>query len=407
MTLVSRLSRRSLEDPRLPITDVSLAAMLGGEPTASGEAVSEEGSLSIGAVLRGASIIASTVASLPLKLRADGGETVDAPWLGTSPTTGITGFERTQTLCLHMVLWGNAFLFKVFERGRLIDLIPVHPSRVDVRQQWLGRERIAFVKRFVIDGAVTLDTGQMLHVPGLSTDGLKGMSPVSKARQMLGTALAGERTAGRMFDQGLMLAGVLETEQRLVQEQADRLKGSWRRRLLGAAHVGEIAVLDSGAKFRQLAMSPEDAQFLESRRFSVTEIARWLGLPGWMVNDQEKSTSWGTGMEQQFSVFVKVTLSAYLRAIESRLSSEAAAPGQWAEFVIEGLLRGDSAARSAFYASGIVNGWLVPNEVRRLENLPPVPWGDEPYLPHNTPASADPAAPGDAPDGAGNEEEAA
>ena len=159
--------------------------------------------------------------------------------------------------------------------------------------------------------------------------------------------------------------------------------------MAGAANAYEIAILDQGTEFHQLSMNPADAQFLETRKFQTTEVARFFGLPGWIVNDQEKSTSWGSGMEQQFVALVVITLKPYFQRIEQRVVREICDPVvEKAEFKVEGLLRGDSKARAAFYASGIQHGWMVPNEPRALEDMKPVAWGDEPYRPYNASASS-------------------
>lgn len=394
MTIVRRLleARSGLENPAVPISAADVWQRLGFESvTDAGESVSVESALGIPAVLRGAQIIASTAAGLPLKVRASADdERVDPPWMGTSDITGMTHFECMETTFLHEVLWGDAFWFKVRDsRQVVVDKVPVHPARIRVDVVPWGREKIKFEKVFVLDGTIPLTAYEILHFPGPSTDGVRGISEVAKVRQSLGIAIAAERTAARIYGQGLMLSGIIEAAGDLTKEQADKLKANWAAKYGGGSYtVGDVAVLDNGAKFRELTMPPGDAEFLASRQFSVTEIARWLGLPSWMLNDQEKSTSWGTGMEQQFTTFVQLTMLPKLRRVESRITAElASTAGAYAEFAVEGLLRGDSAARAAFYASGITNGWLVPNEPRAMENLPPVEWGDKPYRPYNEPAS--------------------
>jgi HK97 family phage portal protein len=192
-----------------------------------------------------------------------------------------------------------------------------------------------------------------------------------------------------MYDHGLLTAGVLQSKEELTDEQAAILKARWRAKTGGMDNAHDVTVLDNSTEFKPLTLSPADAQFLETRKFSTTEIARIFGLPGWIINDQEKSTSWGSGMEQQFIAFVVLSLKPYFHRIEQRVTREVCDPTtEKAEFKVEGLLRGDSKARAAFYASGIQHGWMVPNEPRELEDLPPVPWGDEPYRPYNESARA-------------------
>ncbi|MGH3496310.1 MAG: phage portal protein [Nocardioidaceae bacterium] len=377
-----------LENAELPLTNESLLGLLGGAPTASGAPVTPDGAMRVGAALRGTQIIAAGIAGLPLKTYAGGSATreTNKPAI-TGHNEYQTSFERWETVVAHMVLWGNAFLFKTRDAaGNVVRLTPIHPSRVQV-DAVDSLELGGLVRRFVVDGK-PWTAFEVLHIPCMSLTGVSGIGPIRAARESVGLALSAERASAKLFAQGLMLDGFLTTDAGLDQKQANALKRKWRRTLQGAEHAGDVGILDSGAKFQSLTMPFKDAQFLESRKFQVTEIARLLGLPGWMLNDQEKSTSWGTGMEQQFRTFVTLTLKPYMQRIEQRVTAELLYGAQYAEFVVEGLLRGDSAARAAFYASGIVNHWMVPNEARAKENLPPLPGGDEPFSPNTTGAQA-------------------
>lgn len=394
---LSEARATTIESPTRPLTDATLIDVLGGTPTEAGVTINENSAMNIIAVFRGVSLISSAVAGLPLKAYRYGSrEVVTHPALGDQlvpAQPGTTTFERWETTVAHMLLWGNAYLRKVYEpSGRIVDLVPIHPARVKVT---IEKENGRAYKAFTLDGREILTDLEVLHLPCLSLDGVTGVSPVGKVRQSLGIATEAEKTAARLFGNGNMMSGVLKTDRVLEQGQADRLKAQWRAKMHGSDKAHEVAVLDAGTEFQPVSMPPADVQFLESRKFQVTEIARWLGLPGWMLNDQEKSTSWGTGMEQQFQTWVMLSLKPYLQRIEARVTLEVLTSRYFAEFVIEGLLRGDSRTRAAFYSSGISNGWLVPNEIRRRENLPPVSWGDVPYLPNNTPADRDPAAPND------------
>lgn len=408
MTVLRRLMEsRSLEDPQVPISSTTIWEELGYDAaTDSGEHVSPEKVLGIPAVLRGARILAGTWAGLPLKVRDQTDAVARQPWQDVSPSTGQTWFERMETAALHLVLWGEQFWLKVRKGNVIVDLVPIHPGRVRVDVVWLGREKVTHYKVFVIDGEVPLTSFEVMHVPGPSTDGLRGISPVSLQRQSLGISLAAERTAANLYGKGMFAAGILTTDKPLTGEQASTLKQRWAvLNGRGARSAGEVAVLDNGATFLPTTIPPGDAQFLESRKFSVTEIARWLGVPGWMLNDQEKSTSWGTGMEQQFTTWVMITVKPDAQRMEQRFTVELCTGDLYAEFVLEGLMRGDSASRAEYYASGIEHGWLVPNDIRPLENLAPVPWGNEPYRPYNEPAGKK-AAPTASPDDPNEEDQA-
>lgn len=397
MTVLGRLFRASVENPARPLTDTTLLSLLGGYTSATGRNVSPEGALRVGAAFRGTQIISTAIAGLPFKVyrHSDRGEVLGSILSPAGPagvtTYAATPYERWSQVIGHMVLWGNAYIWKVRNRAGIVTaLVPVHPSRVKVDVDDgpdAADVGVPFVKRFTIDGKLLATNYEVMHVWGLSLDGVKGLGPISYVREAFGIALTAEEAAARLYGQGMMLSGILTTEQRLDQKQAANIKNRWRAKLSGVDAAGDIAVLDSGAKFQPLSMPPEDAQFLESRKFQVTEIARLLGMPGWMLNDQEKSTSWGTGMEQQFTTWIMLTLRAYTTPIEQRVTADLLPSTQYAEFGFEGLLRGDAAARSAFYASGIQHGWLVPNDVRPRENLPPVEWGDVPYAAFNQTAA--------------------
>lgn len=395
MTIFGQLMHRSIEDPQVPISAANIWSALGVAPTDSGEAVSPATVLGIPAVLRAVKITAGTRAGLPLKVRTSAtDESLRKPWQGVSPSTGQTWFERVETATAWELLWGDQFWFKVREGPRrasvVTDLIPIHPARVRVDQAWLDTYKIRWTPVFVLDGKTPLTNYEIMHIPGMSTDGIRGISMVSAERQSLGIALAAERTAANLYGKGMFAPGILTTDKVLREEDAAALKARWRMLNAGGAQAaGDVAVLDNGAKYEQITMPPGDAQFLESRKFSVTEISRMFGMPGWMLNDQEKSTSWGTGMEQQFTTWVMLSVKPDAQRCEQRFTSELCVGDEYAEFVLEGLMRGDSKSRAAFYASGIQNGWLVPNDVRELENRPPVPWGDEPYIPNALAAAPD------------------
>lgn len=395
MTFLGRLlpERRGIENPQVPLTNGNLLDTIGiSLSTYSGESVTEGKVLGIPAVLRGAKIIAGTEAGLPLKVYKDSAalETVDGvPWMGVSPTTGQTWFERRETAALHKVLWGESFWLKIRSNGgQVVDAVPIHPGRVRVDPIPMGREKVKFSKVFVIDGEVPLTEWEIMHVPGASMNGVRGISAITALRQSLGIAIAAEKTAGTLYGRGMFHQGILSHDAAISAEEARVAKDRWRASVgNGSSTAGDIIVLGNSAKFDPITMPPGDAQFLESRNFSISEIARWLGLPGWMLLADSSTSRWGTGMEQEFTAWVTLSVKPEAQRDEQRITSELCRPGQVAEFKLEGLLRGDSAARASFYASGIQHGWLVPNDVRDLENMPHVAWGDEPYLPFNQSAT--------------------
>lgn len=392
LSALAGIGRRqaSLENPNTPLSGGRLLSEVSDAGTLWSATTGQP--TRIGAAFRCVQIISQTVAGIPIQVRRrDSKDPIDLPAL-TSERAGPTPFETWETVVAHIALQGNAYLRKMRTRdGRVLALLPIHPTRVDIEVVDATDAGVPFAKLFIIDGRRfdPLTERDILHIPGISLDGVKGISVISHLRQTFDLAASAERMANKFYDQGMLLSGFLSTSEDLSPEKAGILKDRWRAKLTGIDSAYDVAVLDKGAKFEKLSMSPSDAQFLETRKFSTTEIARLFGVPGWMINDQEKSTSWGTGMEQQWRTFVQLTLQPYMQRIEQRLVRELADPTtDQVKFKVEGLLRGDSAGRAAFYGSGIVNGWMVPNEVRALEDLSPVPWGDEPYLPHNTSADA-------------------
>lgn len=375
------------ENPSTPLTDAGLLDFFGGTPTDAKVAVSEESSLQFAAVFRCVQFLSALVAGLPLKCYRYVDKTevtvraLQSAWLGTTP------FEFWETVMVHLLLWGNAYVHKVRSAsGAIVELRIIHPSRV--RPQLLGPDADdpSVNKVFVVTDKMgqqkPYTTLEIMHIPGLSYDGILGIGPVGLMRQTIAIGQAADNLAARLFGNGALLSGVLETDRILTQDQADMVKSRWREKLAGLTHGHDIAVLDAGTTFKPIAMPPEDAQFLQTRRWQTVEVARWFGIPPWLVGDVEKSTSWGTGIEQQNIAFVSYTLKGWLTRIEQRVTREIVEPStQYSEFLVDGLLRGDTAARYAAYAVGIQWGWLTRNEARVKENLTPIDGLDEPLTP--------------------------
>lgn len=357
--------------------------------------VNERTSLGMSAVWRSVNLIAGGSASLPLHpykpntvvdslgqsapVRQTSGQAAD---LLDQPHPDLTPFELWEIVYCHLLLWGNAYLQKVYDgSGVLRELWPLHPSRVTPGRASDG------TKVYRVDGGgaderVLTDT-KLLHIPGFGYDGVAGMSPIAAARKGIGLSLAAERFGADLFERGSLSGGILQTEQRLTQPKADALKDRWRAKVAGLDNAHDIVVLDNGAKFEKLTIPPDDAQFIESRSFQVEEIARLFGIPPHMLAATEKSTSWGTGIEQQSLGFVKYTLRPWLTRVEQRITRVLTPRPVYAKYSLEGLLRGDSVARKEFYTGMWGLGALSTNEIRALEELPPVDGGEVRYRPLN------------------------
>jgi HK97 family phage portal protein len=375
------------ENPEVPLTSSTLLELFGGQPTYAGKDVNEVTALGMSAVWRAVQVSCNVPAALPFHaFRAQGDARVRATGqparLLSDPHPDMTPFEFWQTVFMHRKLWGNAYVRKLRnDLGQVREMWPIHPGRVRV-----GRESEAGRKVYVIDGNTDgpLSDREILHLPGMGYDGVCGVSPIRAARQSIGLGLAAEEFGARLFGSGSLATGVLQTEQRLTQSQADALATRWKSKRTGLESAHGTVVLDKGAKFHQLTIPPQDAQFLESRRFQVVEVCRWFGIPPFLMFETEKSTSWGTGLEQQALGWVKFDLHPDLTAVEQRVTKHVLAPGpSYARYSLEGLLRGDSAARSAFYTSLWNLGAFSTNEIRAYEDLEPVEGGEVRYRPLN------------------------
>ncbi|WP_209021861.1 phage portal protein [Nocardioides sp. 503] len=375
------------------ITDSSLIELVGGGKTATGVKVTEARSLTMPAVWRAVTLLAGSIAGLPIHAyrqegdtRVRAGSSSQSTRVLSDPHPDLTVFEWLELVVAHLALWGNAYL--LIQRdgfGRVLYLLPIHPSQVQV-----GRRKSDRAKRYAITGplpdgsnARTLGDLDVLHIPGFGYDGICGVSPIRAARQGVALALAAEEFGGKLFGSGSLATGILQTEQRLTQGQADKLSDRWNEKRSGLKSAHGTIVLDKGVKFTQLTIPPEDAQFLESRSFQVSEIARMFGIPPHMLSDTEKSTSWGTGIEQQTIGFVTYTLRPWLARIEQRLTRLLRPDTVYVRFSLEGLLRGDSGQRSSFYKALWDLGALSTNEIRAYEDLGPVEGGDVRYRPLN------------------------
>ena len=375
--------RASLELPSTPLTSTALIEWLGGTPLDAGVAVTPNSSMKMSAVFRCVAVTAGVSSALPLHAYARGTKDRRDQALIDDPHPELTPLELWKLSYVHRLLWGDFVAQKVRNPlGQVRELWPITPHRVHDIRRAKPSEANPGGKEFDIvddDGVLHkgLTTRDIFHIPGLSLDGVRGMSVISYAAQGIGLGLAAEKSAARFFGRGAQLSGVLETEQRLEQSQADSLKERWQVKTGGLEHAHEIAVLDSGAKFRPLTMPYRDAQLLESRRFEVSEIARFYGVPLFLMFETEKSTSWGTGLEQQALGWIVFDLNpTWLAPTEQRITKELLPRTAYARYSLQGLMRGDSTARANFYRVMREVGALNADEIRDLEDRPPIPGGE-------------------------------
>ncbi|HUX02814.1 MAG TPA: phage portal protein [Phycisphaerae bacterium] len=390
----------------------------GGGPTASGISVNEDSALKLSTVYACTYAIASDVAKLPLlvyRRLATGGkeraESHPAYWrLHVQPNPQMTAISMRSAMTAHMLNWGNAYAWIEWSgSGNLLYLWPLRPDRV---KPFRREGRIWYEVKYFDDVEHTLvstihDAEDILHVPGLGFDGLTGYSVIQYAKESIGTAKAAERFGARFFGNGARPGGVLEHPGALSDQARANLRISWDRLHQGPDNAQRMAILEEGMKYNPISVNPDDAQFIETRQFSVSEVCRWYRMPPRKVGDTTRAQGWST-LEASNTEYVQDTLLPWLirweQAINVRIFGERAQGRIFAEHLVEGLLRGDTTSRASFYASGITNGWLTRNEVRELENRNPLPGLDEPLTPvaaakkdEDKPPDDDKPKPGDKP----------
>lgn len=368
----------SVSDPKL----LELFSL--GTPNYAGVQVGEYSALGLSAVHRAVSLISSTVASLPLKtLREVDGVRTRVPSLLDNPggPNGPTRFEWVETVMLHLLLHGNAFLLHVRNgAGTLAALEPIHPLCVNVA--WETTSSGSRTGRKVFE--VTLDDGtrrtlteaQMTHIPAMSLDGLRGVSPIWIARNSLGTAIAGDNAAAKLFANGALYSGLVSSDDDISEEEAVTIKTSLNKDAGGWQNANELLVVNRKLKFTPWTMSMEDAQFLQSRQFQIEEIARWFGVPPHLLMQTEKQTSWGTGVAEQNRGLARYTLTSYTSRIEQRLSRLLPAP-RFVEFDFAGLLKPAPEQEIPLLISQVQAGLMTVNEARRMRGMDPIDGGDQ------------------------------
>jgi HK97 family phage portal protein len=408
MSLVSALfgqrsvtGSKSLEDPNTPLTGESLMTLIGGGmKTLAGVNVTPQKAMGLTPIWRAVSLLSGAQAALPLHAYEpadnEGRKRITVPLLD-DPHPELTKFELWEFACVSKHTWGNAYLQKVRDGlGRVVELWPIEPHRVRAGRVDPTKANPSG-KVFEVTGddgrTHAWTTYEVLHIPGLGYDGVTGASPIRVAQQALGIGLAAEEYGARFFGNGSLLAGVLQSEQRLDEKTAEALHKRWVTKVAGLGKAHDVVVLGNGTKFEPIGVPPKDAAFLESRTFTVSDAARMYGLPPHLLGETQKSTSYGAGIEAQGIQLVVYTLRPDLTRFEQRVTKELVAPQRkqaFAEYAVAGLLRGDTKARAAFYESGIRAGWLLRSEPRRLENLPYVEGLDVPLTPMNMALGADP-----------------
>lgn len=384
---------------------------------AAGVSVTPERAMTLGAVSACVRLIAESIASLPLHVyRMDGTRrqkvtgTPEYRLLHDEPNEIMTSFVLRETMAAHLLLWGNAYAMIVRNGGgEPVALLPIHPRVVTVRKQPNGQMAYSFTLNSGTSAtkSYTLNQADVIHVPGLSFDGISGMSPIRYAAESIGLALAAEQFGASFFGNGSIPAGTITVPERLSPQQASDLRQSWQGTYGGPGNSNKTAVLFAGAKFERISMPPEEAQFIETRKYQVSDIARWYRVPPHMIGDLERATF--SNIEHQALEFVQHTLRPWLVRFEQEINrklfpstSNGTPSGTYVEFNVDGLLRGDIKARGDYYIRGRQWGWLSANDIREKENMDPIEGGDVYLTPMNMTDAQSPGEEQPASEGASN-----
>ena len=377
--------KKNKEDRATLATPTSwLFNSLTGGASASGISVNQTSALKYSALYACVRLISESVASLPLHTyqRTENGkerlrEHPISRLLSVSPNKQITSYSFREVLMGHVLTWGNAYAEIVRDAsGMAVELKPITPDRVRVTVDEDG------TIRYVVDEQITLASDEMFHLAGLGFDGVVGYSPITLAKDCIGLGLAAERFGASFFSNGARLGGILQHPAKLSQEAGDRLRESWGNAYGGSGNTGKTAILEEGMNFTQLGIPPDDAQFLETRKFQVDDIARWYGVPPHMVGSMESATF--RNIEHQQIEYVTHTLRSWLVRWEQELQRKIYMDDTiFPQFVVDGLLRGDTKTRYESYRVARETGWLSVNEIRGLENLNPIDGGDQFIQPLN------------------------
>ena len=372
---------RTRDAPKDRTSGSAYTFLMGG--STAGKNVNEHSAMQMTAVYACVRILSEAIAGLPLHMyryKDEGGKEKALDHnlyqlLHDEPNPEMTSFVFRETLMTHLLLWGNAYAQIIRNgKGEVIALYPLMPNRMSVNRDKNGMLYYQYQKSNddapTLEGSsVILSPSEVLHVPGLGFDGLVGYSPIAMAKNAIGLSIAAEEYGAKFYANGAAPSGVLEHPG--VLKDPAKVRDSWNAAFGGSSNSHKVAVLEEGLKYTPISISPNEAQFLETRKFQIDEIARIFRVPPHMVGDLEKSSF--SNIEQQSLEFVKYTLDPWVVRWEQSLSRALLSPEEkktyFFKFNVDGLLRGSYHERMQGYSIGIQNGFMCPNDVRELENL--------------------------------------
>ncbi len=352
--------------------------------SSAGTNVTERTAMQMTAVYACVRVLAESIACLPLHVyrRGDDGnreKAEDHPLfflLHDEPNPEMTSYVLRETLMTHLLLFGNAYAQVLRNgRGEVLGLYPLMPNKMSVERDENGHlfYRYSRYNEQQKDGTVILSPEDVLHIPGLSYDGLVGLSPIAACRNAIGSGLAADEYSSRFYANGAAPMGVLEHPG--VIKNPERLRESWNEAYGGSHNASKVAILEEGLKFTPVSISPQDSQLLETRKFSVEEICRIFRVPPHLVQNLDRATF--NNIEQMSLDFVMYSLMPWVCRWEQSMARVLLNPQEKKQYEIrfnlDGLLRGSYESRMRGYSIGINNGFMCPNDARRLENLDLIP----------------------------------
>ncbi|MDI9551700.1 MAG: phage portal protein [Bacteroidota bacterium] len=377
---------RARDKPRNALNGSAFSFLFGR--SASGKLVNERSAMQMSAVYACVRVLSEAVASMPLhfyRYNDTGGKekAIGHPLytiLHDEPNPEMTAFSFRETLMTHLLLYGNGYAQILRDRrGQVVGLYPLMPDRMLVDRNERGqifyqyRRSVSDAYTMKKDATVILMPEEMFHVPGLGFDGLVGYSPIAMAKQAIGMGLACEEYGASFYHNGAQPGGVLLHPGTV--KNPERIRESWNAIYQGAGNAHKIAILEENMQYKPITINPQEAQFLETRKFQIEEIARIFRVPLHLVGDLDKSSY--SNIEQQSLEFVKYTLSPWIVRWEQAIHRSLLLPSEkqqyFARFNVEGLLRGDYQSRMNGYAVARQNGWMSTNDIRELENLDRIP----------------------------------
>jgi HK97 family phage portal protein len=372
--LADRVARRGEVVRADPVTMEEFGYLLGaangnGVRTKAGAMVGPRRVLGLSAWYSGVRYLAETVASLPVHMYRDAAgvrdRRADPLWM-VRPDVELPWFQLVELMMMGLLHKGNAYAFKLRNMAdQVVGLREIHPDRVTTGVAPDG------TKRFMIDHDERVwSTRDILHIPGLAYDGRVGLNPIQSLADSLGTVAASDDYTGRYFGSGTHLGGVITVGTALTKEQRDATRDEWEAFHQGLVNAHKTGVLSNGSSYTRLALNAADAQLIEARQFGISEIARILRIPPHKLYDLTRATF--SNIEHQSIEAVVDSIRPWVERIEAHVNfdRDIVPEGTFIEFQLEGLLRGDAAARASFYTQGITAGWLSPKRAAELENQP-------------------------------------